>query len=119
MPFYTKCDLAVRRPCLRYRSGTRCDQNLEFSFFVSFSLPNCVKVMSRQLYLVEETGEKQITGFTHLCPSRDSNPGSGEGQLAVSSNALERAIRAGHVKSGLGFVVKDAGANHRYTLTNN
>ena len=49
---------------------------------------------------------------------RDSNPGSGERQLAVSGNALDHAaIREGHIGSGQGFVV-GAGANHRHTLTN-
>ena len=71
--------------------------------------------MSRQSLLLEETGETHSLTPHHwhhfLMPSHDSNPGSGERQLADSGNAVDHTtIRAGHVGSCQGFVV-GAGAN--------
>ena len=45
----------------------------------------------------------QVTGNILTCPSQDSNPGStGERQLAVSGNALDRkGIRAGPTFSSM------------------
>ena len=45
---------------------------------------------------MKTTAQPQVTGSFLTFPGQDSNPGSGEGQLAVSGIALDHtAIRAG------------------------
>ena len=52
-------------------------------------------------------------------PQPGLEPCRDERQLAVNGNALDHtAIRTGHVRSGQGFKLKGAVANHRLTLTN-
>ena len=76
-------------------SLTRCDEGdgNGISIFVTFSA-TLGYVVTRAFWPVEEMGvpsettaEPQVTGNFPTCPVRDSNPGSGERQLAVSGNA--------------------------------
>ena len=79
-----------------------CILDLEFRFSSLFQ-PCCSQVVTSQLYLVEETG---VPGKNHrltpshflTCPWWDSNPNSGERQLAVCENTLDNtATKVDHI----------------------